>query len=213
MGDTPDAWRAAGFHVRGDALQLGRTTIELHGDGPAGSPGGGFLGWRFDPPPTAGAAGPVPDIDGLPVLAGEPSRSAETVGGAHPNGISRIDHLVVLTGDVGRTLGAFGSAGFELRRQRRTEIAGSPAVQSFLWAGDVIIELVGPAPEEPTSEGPATIFGLALVSADLDATAEHLGESLGPARDAVQPGRRIATVRHRALGISLPVAVMSPHPG
>jgi len=37
------------------------------------------------------------------------------------------------------------------------------------------------------------------------------GPALGPARDAVQPGRRIATVRDAAC-LGVPVALMTPHP-
>jgi hypothetical protein len=45
--------------------------------------------------------------------------------------------------------------------------------------------------------------------ADLDAAAERLGDRLGRARDAVQRGRRIATVRPEA-GLGPPVALITP---
>ena len=38
-----------------------------------------------------------------------------------------------------------------------------------------------------------------------------VGDRVGTPKDAVQPGRRIATLRHRDLGLGLPVAVMTPH--
>ena len=44
---------------------------------------------------------------------------------------------------------------------------------------------------------------------DLEAAAAHLGEHVGRIKDAVQPGRRIATVRDSA-GLGLPVALMTP---
>ena len=61
---------------------------------------------------------------------------------------------------------------------------------------------------QPAEVAPASWFGLALHVDDLDQTSEHLGEALGPIKAAVQPGRRIATFRHRALGISVPIAAM-----
>jgi hypothetical protein len=85
--------------------------------------------------------------------------------------------------------------------------------QTFFWAGDVIVELVGPDVGEPSTDEPTTVFGLALVASDLDATAAVLGPLLGTPKAAVQPGRRIAGLRGRDLGISLPLAVMSPHRG
>ena len=38
------------------------------------------------------------------------------------------------------------------------------------------------------------------------------GDHLGAAKDAVQDGRRIATLRHRDLGMSVATALMSPEP-
>ena len=129
----------------------------------------------------------------------------------HPNGIVRIDHVVVRSGDADRTVAAFEAAGLEVRGGRSTTSYGSPMRQVFLWAGDVIVELVAPDHGEPTTDEPTSVFGLALVANDLDATAAHLGELLSPPRDAVQQGRRIAGLRGREVGISLPIAVMSPH--
>ena len=63
-----------------------------------------------------------------------------------------------------------------------------------------------------TGPGPASFWGLALTVADIDAAAALLGEHLGPVTDAVQPGRRIATLRHEAVGIPVPVAFLSPAP-
>ena len=103
-----------------------------------------------------------------------------------------------------------GAAGLELRRTREL---GGGATQSFLWAGDVILEVVSPPPPGPRpTPGAAWVWGLSLVAPDLDATAGYLGPWLSTPRPAVQAGRRIATLRTGELGISGPIAVMSPHP-
>jgi hypothetical protein len=47
---------------------------------------------------------------------------------------------------------------------------------------------------------------------DLDALGALLGEHLGDAKDAVQEGRRIATLRHKELGMSVATAFMTPEP-
>ena len=157
LGDAPEAWAAAGFHVDGDQLRLGSTVLRLTGDG------GGVRGWAIEDV--------AHDVDGL------------------------------------RTVEA---AGLEVRGGRSTTSYGSPMRQVFFWTGDVIVELVGPDAREPTDE-PTTFFGLALVSDDLDATATTLGELLSTPKDAVQAGRRIAGLRGGQVGITVPVAVMSPH--
>ena len=52
-------------------------------------------------------------------------------------------------------------------------------------------------------------WGLVVVVADLDAAVEATGDRSAPRKDAVQPGRRIATVRPEA-GLSVPLALMTP---
>lgn len=200
LGDRPDAWRSAGFELDGSGrFRLGETELRCLDDGT-----GGFVGWALD--------GIAADLDGLATAPGSSGDDPGAVPPSHPNGISSIDHVVVRTGDCDRTIGAFEAAGLEVRGGRSTTSYGAPMRQTFFWAGDVIVELVGPDEGEPTTDEPTSIFGLALVADDLDATASRMGELLGTPKEAVQPGRRIAGLRHRDAGIGLPVAVMSPHP-
>ncbi len=58
-------------------------------------------------------------------------------------------------------------------------------------------------------DGPARLWGLAFGVDDLERTAQSLGDLLGAPRDAVQPGRRIATLRGEA-GLGPAIAFMSP---
>ena len=58
------------------------------------------------------------------------------------------------------------------------------------------------------TDRPAFFWGLALRSEDLERTVDGLGEHVGSVRPAVQPGRRIATLR-RSAGLGVPVALMS----
>jgi hypothetical protein len=115
-----------------------------------------------------------------------------------------VDHVVVATPDFDRTTRALAQAGLQLRRARA---AGDRAQQGFYVIGDALAEVVGPL--TPDGDGPATFWGVTLVSADLDATCAALGDLISTPRDAVQPGRRIATVR-AAAGLGTAVAVMSP---
>ena len=196
LGDPPEAWRAAGFDVADDGtFTLGSTVVRCTASG------GGFLGWRLDDVDV--------DLDGLPSTWAGQARAAVT----HQNGITSIDHVVIRTGDVERTIAAFQRAGLEVRGGRSTTSYGAPMRQTFFWAGDVILELVGPDQGEPATDETTSIFGLALVSPDLDATAAALEGLLGTPKPAVQEGRRIAGLRGKDVGIHLPVAVMSPHPG
>ncbi|HEV8152966.1 MAG TPA: hypothetical protein VGP78_08540, partial [Solirubrobacteraceae bacterium] len=118
-------------------------------------------------------------------------------------GAMAVDHVVAATPHVDRTLGALRRAGLEPRRVRE---AGE-ARQAFYVLGTALLELAGPA--SPSGDGPAALWGLVVVVEDLDALAARLGDELGTIRDAVQPGRRIATLR-RSAGVSTALAFLTP---
>ena len=200
VGDEPDCWRDAGFTVDDDGTcRLGHVRVRLVGrDG-----GKRIRDWSLrDIDPAALVDGA---LDGLPTRTSDvdPCEPA-----THPNGVLLIDHIVLATPDPARTTAALEAAGLPARRTRLADTYGSPLLQTFFRAGEVIIELIGPS--EAAGDGPTSFFGLAHTVADLDATAAVLGPVLGAAKDAVQPGRRIATLRHRDLDVSVPTAFLSP---
>ncbi len=117
----------------------------------------------------------------------------------HPNGAIKLDHLVMTTPDLAATIAELEGKGLELRRVRE---AGEGRRQAFFRLGETLLEVVGPAGEQ------TALWGLTVVVEDLDALATRLGDDLGTIRDAVQPGRRIATVRPSA-GCGVPLAFMS----
>lgn len=120
----------------------------------------------------------------------------------HPNGAVVLDHLVVFTDDPDRTVMTYADLGLEVRRVRDL---GNGTTQTFFRAGEVIIELVGPI------EGDGErLWGLSPTVADIDACAELLGERMGSIKGATQPGRQVATLRHEACGLTIPIAFMSP---
>jgi hypothetical protein len=187
------AWSAAGFAVGDDGVRLGGVRITTTGATGAT----GIVAWSL-----TGVDDGV--VDGLLTLA--PGEGPVPPTTAHPNTATAVDHLVVASPDLERTTRALAAVGIDLRRIRD---AGRME-QRFFRVGEVILEVIGrPGTIE---SGPAAFWGLALTVADIDATATLLGERLGPVTDAVQPGRRIATLRHEALGLPVPVAFLSPPP-
>jgi hypothetical protein len=199
VADDPATWAAAGFAVNGDRTAIGAVAIRFV-DGPER----GVRGWELAP--TIDESVDDGAIDGIPTArTDEPVPPPQ----AHPNGVSRLDHVVIATPDVGRTITALEAAGFETRRTRDVPGSEPPRRQVFLWAGEPILEVAGPV--APSGGGPASISGLALTTDDLDAAAALLGPRLSSPKDAVQPGRRIATIDTRSLGISTGLALMTPH--
>jgi catechol 2,3-dioxygenase-like lactoylglutathione lyase family enzyme len=118
----------------------------------------------------------------------------------HPNGAIGLDHLVVFTPDLDASIDDYSAMGLELRRVRD---AGGGRQQAFFRVGTPILEVVGPM------DVPAPYaWGLTFTARDLDATAALLGDRLHAPKNAVQPGRRIATV-DRSAGSTTAIAFMS----
>jgi hypothetical protein len=114
-------------------------------------------------------------------LDGEPGGSDD-----HPNGVTGIDHVVLVTRDLEAKKAELVAGGFD-HRPTRTQ-------QAFFVLGPCLLEVV-----QADGEG---FWGITFVGTDLD----RFG---GTPKDAVQPGRRIVTVPRDA-GLGFPVAVLTP---
>lgn len=165
--DDPAAWAALGFAVKGDAVRVGPVTVSCDG----GS------GW------TLAGDGPG-DVDGIPTRWAEPVKA--------PPGARDLDHVVVLTDSVDRTVRALDAVGGDERRRAHP--------MAFVRVGPVIVEVV------ERGGGPTSIWGLVAVVEDL---AELPRDLVGEPKDAVQPGRRIVTARP-VPGLETALAFMTP---
>lgn len=193
VGDEPAVWESLGFSVDGGRCRVGHVDVVFDP-----SVGKGIRKWTL--------VGEGPDsIDGIPTAW---SPSGVEASGAHPNGIFEIDHVVLTSPDHQRTIDVLEALGIPARRQRETGTYGSPMLQTFFRLGQPILELIGP--KEPMGDTAARFFGLAFTSQDMELTAKAMGDALHPSKDAVQPGRRIATL-DKAAGSTIGIAVMSPH--
>ncbi len=201
VADAPAAWSALGFEVGGDVCVLGDVRIRLVGTGA----GKGLAGWSLRGLEST-------ELDGLATMRSDRPPPEESP--AHPNGIAAIDHVVAITPALERTILALQSAGLDLRRIREEPTPAGAPRQAFFRLGATILEVVQEPPEAIERAGgdhPAFFWGLALIAPDLETTVAGLGDRAGEIRAAVQPGRRIATLRWTA-GLSLPVALMTPSP-
>jgi hypothetical protein len=192
---APDAWSAAGFELQGDLCEVGTVRLRL------GGAGRGITAWSVRDAAKL-------DLDGLDTRASDAPAAA---GGSHHNGVVSIDHLVVITPDLDRTSAVLQGAGLDLRRVREGETPGGSRRQAFFRMGELILEVVeAPAGTKVAADasGPARLWGISFLVDDLATTAAALGGSLGEPRDAVQPGRRIATAATEA-GLGTAVAFMT----
>lgn len=200
IADAPEAWTALGFELDGDTCVVGDTRIRMAGRGA----GRGLAGWSLREVEEV-------ELDGLPTTRSDQPPPGEPP--AHPNGITGLDHVVAITPDLDRTVAALEAAGLDLRRIREEPTPAGAPRQAFFRLGAVILEVVQ-EPREAIERGggtdrPAFFWGLAFVAPDLDSTVAGLGDRVSEIRDAVQPGRRIATLR-RSADLAIPVALMTP---
>src|SRR5262245_61944412 len=137
VADTAEAWTRAGFSVDsvGDTAavcRVGGVRIRLVGR----ETGTGIVGWSLGGLPSDS----IHDLDGVPT-----STSEGVIAGpaSHPNGVTSIDHVVLFSPDLDRTVRALSAVGVEPRRERDGELGGRPIRQIFYRCGEVIIEVVG----------------------------------------------------------------------
>jgi hypothetical protein len=202
VADSPQAWRACGFRVEDETCVLGEVRIRLE--------------------PRAGGRGPVHwalrgiesvELDGLPTIRSD--RPPPDEAPSHPNGVTSLDHAVAISPDLDRTVAALVAAGLDLRRIREEPTPAGAPRQAFFRLGSVILEVVQEPPEAIERAGgdrSAFFWGLAFTAPDLERTVAFLGDCVSEVRDAVQPGRQIATLR-RSAGLSVPIALITPPPG
>jgi hypothetical protein len=201
LADEPERWSALGFAVADSHCELGAVRLSFAEPSRESPPG--LLSWSLRDLKETG-------LDGLSTTRSE--RPVRPPAPAQPNGVLGIDHIVVSSPAFDRSVSALQVAGLDLRRVREEPTPAGAPRQAFFRLGEEILELVA-EPEDVIeraggADRPARFWGLALRTGDLESTVEAIAGHAGPIRSAVQPGRRIATVR-RSAGLAIPLALMS----
>ncbi|QPG70219.1 hypothetical protein [Mycolicibacterium mucogenicum] len=197
VADTADAWTAVGFTVDpDDACRIGGVRVRLVGR----ERGTGIVGWALRGVPSD------QPLDGIPTTSSDAPRPTPA---EHANGAVSVDHVVLLSPDLKRTVATLAAVDVHPRRERDGQLGGRPMRQIFFRLGEVILEVVGSP--DATGEGPSALWGLTYVVQDIDATAAFFGDRTAPVKPAVQPGRRITTLRHQEFGMSVRTAMISGH--
>ncbi len=203
LASSVDPWTRLGFVVRDSGatslMSVASLDFRFVDEAPS-SPESAVTGWCL----VGSSSGPD-SVDGIATTWTESSPLPSPP--PHRIHVVAIDHIVIMTGSLDRTSDAIERV---LRAPRkRVRDAGGGVRQGFHRAGDIILEVV----ERPdiAVDTPASVWGVVFVVDDLDATVAWLGpDVVSTPRDAVQSGRRIASIR-REVGLGLPVALMTPH--
>ena len=208
IAGDPELWRSLGLTVLDDGtIPLFGTSLRIMppASGTQGSynPETGIVSWAL-----SGISAPAPSENAALLIDGLPTEVVEArapVFASHEMAASALDNVVVLTPDLERTSAAIAEAtGCELKRIR--EVGSMRQGFHRIGRGGLIVELVE-RPDIP--DGDAAFWGLVLIVDDLDQVYAQLGpERISAPKEAVQPGRQIATVRGE-VGLGLPVALMT----
>lgn len=134
VGDAPAVWKELGFALDGDECHVSGVRLLLGADEPG----------LTDLQPAS-----LDEVDDLPLTP------------EHPNGVRDIDHVVLLTPHLDRTIEELTADGLDLRRVRD---AGNGMQQAFFRLGPVILEVVG-----DTDDGEPRLWGITFTVRDLDA--------------------------------------------
>ena len=227
QGDSlTQAWRKAGFHIQEGKIVVGGLKIQLEEASSKVSnfsnessesyvEGVDLLKFRNLPHRVDSI------LDRIPV--GRSSESLENDTSCqkvdwvenvlpHPNGINRVDHVVIRTNKVDLVEDFMRNTMKMTLRRRLNSDAGA---MLFFRESDQpdcpIIEVVGSAEDfTGTSLVNASVWGISFVADDLELVRSVIGEKyVSEIRNAKQPGRSICTVKLNGLGMH--VAVMTPH--
>ena len=204
-----DTWRSLGLSATDDGLiPLFGTALRIVSPETAAAKTGGMgatpedvqagiVGWAL-----SGIDDTTTSIAGLTTTVVE---QLAPIFATHSLGARSIDHVVVMTGELESTTGDVARAtGCELKRIREV----GKIRQGFhrIGRGGLIVEVVQ---HEDDKRSVAEFWGLVIIVEDLDAACARLGpDRVGEPKDAVQPGRRIATIRS-CVGLGTAVALMS----
>ncbi len=212
IADDPTRWANLGFDIEDARAQIGSVWLRFTGATPA-----------LDTPGDAEPVPPVPgiaawslrdlkndELDGLPTTSS--MRPVPRAAPVHSNGVVAIDHVVAASPDLDRSVAVLEAAGMDLRRVREQPTPAGAPRQAFFRLGREVLELIQEPAEVIERAGgrdrPVRFWGLALLVEDLDRCAAQLADDISEVRPAVQPGRRIASVR-RSAGLALPLALIS----
>lgn len=196
IADDPSSWRALGLQGILDEAgrwHCGAGPVTITVDPTEARPPEGIVAWGLDREVV-----PAPDL-------GVRFHEWRSIDGHVDPRLVGVDHVVLMTSSLDRTC-SLVEQHLEAPLKRVREVAGGVR-QGFHRLGDVIVEVVE-RPDLP--EGPAHCWGLVLTVADLDAMVQPWSDDVvGTVRPAVQPGRRIASLR-RGAGLATAVALMTP---
>ena len=126
VADPADAWARAGFSVDPDGVcRVGGVRIRLVGR----NRGTGIVGWSLRGLPSDGSR---EDLDGIPTTR---SAAAAATPATHANGVTGIDHVVLLSPDLDRTVESLALSVWTRAGSGTANSADAPSARSSSGSG------------------------------------------------------------------------------
>ena len=187
---SDNSWNGAGFKAVNGVVALSDIDV-LFVKGT-----GGLIEWGWDKLPEG-----MTSICGVPAFRYEDKNTIQK----QPNGVLSVDHIVLHSNDAEYVKNEFAKLNMTPRAQRDDIYPGITQIFYRPEKG-VVIEVV------VNKDFPKTfLWGMTLVVEDIDIAKQLLKDNSSNPKKAIQPGRRILTVRGAQLNIETNMAMMTPH--
>ena len=113
----------------------------------------------------------------------------------HPNFVSRVDHLVIRSNNIGLVQEEMENLGL-LLAAKKSMYPGTTQLFFYCNNGGLLLEVFGPELAKNDDEYKRYIWGIAFETSDICQTCTYFrGDVETEIRNAVQPGRRIFTTK------------------
>lgn len=197
--------RAARLLDRRGLPGAGPAPAEVTGPAPPEVTDPALPGWAdLARPWLAGSAAPLAPAAarGLHLLLTRPNATTGTATPGTSHGTTRLDHLVIRSGDPERSIALLaGRLGLELRLDRSNPTWGSRLL--FFRCGDLVLEVSHDLAAGLTT-APDCLWGMTWGVPDVaahHARLEAAGVPVSPLRVGRKPGTRIFTIREQRAGV------------
>ena len=199
VANPPHVWESMGFKIVGNQVQLGNVIIQLVEKVCVCNP---VVGWDWE---NLVASKPS-HIDGIPLLNDKVDNVTEDV--QHMNNSIAVDHVVLKTFNVEKTIKCMNEIGLEVRKRVVHQSKGMEQV--FFKAENTILEVISSL-EASNSVQDSYIWGITFVTSDIITLHKNLEGSTKVPYDAVQIGRKFTTLDNLKHGTKVRIAFISPH--
>ena len=196
--DPRSTFAQVGFNLSNDEV-ISLNDVDIIFDESQGSHAG-LISWGWSELPEG-----VTEVAGIPAFVWE-KRKVDDESSHHKNTVVSVDHIVLHTNNKDKIKAKLRALGMEPRRER-SDIYPDMTQIFYRPGNGPILEVVANDHFSDVNY----LWGATLVVEDMKCAKKELGNYATEPKSALQPGRKIMTLRHDSLHFRTNMAFMTPH--